>query len=218
MVGRQQTARAIGGAGGAAVTEFDGLPVIIGRPISPATVPEEFDGDVMWHDAGGGIAISTYQDRARRARPGTWQIATPAERQRWKVLLGALRGRWKLALMATWRPDFTVHTQPAGSATAIRVVEDLTLDGWTVPLIGYLQLEYADGSVTYHKVDAITDGGAYHEIAMNEALPSTIPGGSVRVVSLLETVRLAADEVIVEYAGDWIGRITLQVVNVEPWP
>lgn len=217
VVGRQQTARAIGGAGGAAVTTFGGLPVIIDRPISPATTPEEFDGAVTWHDAGGGLAISTYQDRARRSRSGTWQISTPAERQRWKVLLGTLRGRWKPARMATWRPDFTLYAQPAGSATAIRVIEDLTLDGWTAAILTHLQLEYADGSVTHHAVSAITDGGAYHEITLT-ALPPSIPGGLVRVVSILETVRLAADEVIIEYAGNWIGRVTLAVVNVEPWP
>ncbi|MEK9769647.1 MAG: hypothetical protein VW683_12055, partial [Betaproteobacteria bacterium] len=151
--------------------------------------------------------------RGVRARAGTWLIRGAAERQAWKVLLAALRGRWKPLLLPTWRPDATLQAQPAGGATTLRLAESLAD---TVPLghAAHVQLEFADGSTTYRTISGITDAGAYRSAALTAALPGSIPGGSVRTVSMLETVRLDTDDVQVEYRGDWTGRVTLPFVRV----
>ena len=77
-----------------------------------------------------------------------------------------------------------------------------------------MQLEFADGSVVYRTISGITDAGAYRQATLTAALPGSIPGGSVRTVSMLETVRLGTDDVQVEYRGDWTGRVTLPLVRV----
>jgi hypothetical protein len=213
LAGRQQVASSIGGAGGAAVTTYASLPVLVDRPLMAGADGESYQGGLEWADAGGAVAVSSTWLRGARSRAGSYQIRTPAERQAWKVLLGTLRGRWKPLLAPTWRPDATLQAQPAGSATALRLVESLA-DLAPLATAAHVQLEFADGSVAYRTISGITDAGAYRSAALTAALPGSIPGGSVRTVSMLETVRLGADDVQVEYRGDWIGRVTLPLVRV----
>ena len=94
-----------------------------------------------------------------------------------------------------------------------RLVESLA-DLAPVGQAAHVQLEFADGSVTYRTISGITDAGAYRQATLTAALPGSIPGGSVRTVSMLETVRLDTDDVQVEYRGDWTGRMTLPLVRV----
>lgn len=213
LAGRQQVASSIGGAGGAAVTTYASLPVLVDRPLMAGADGESYQGGLEWADAGGAVAVSSTWLRGARSRAGTWLIRGAAERQGWKVLLAALRGRWKPLLAPTWRPDATLQAQPAGGATAIRLAESLT-DLAPIATAAHVQLEFADGSVAYRTISGITDAGAYRQATLTAALPGSIPGGSVRTVSMLETVRLGTDDVQVEYRGDWIGRVTLPLVRV----
>ena len=116
-------------------------------------------------------------------------------------------------LLPTWRPDATLQAQPAGGATTLRLAESLA-DLAPIATAAHVQLEFADGSVVYRTISGITDAGAYRSAALTAALPGSIPGGSVRTVSMMETVRLGADDVQVEYRGDWTGRVTLPLVRV----
>mgnify|MGYP007083431073 FL=1 len=213
LAGRQQVAAAIGGAGGSAVTTYASLPVLVDRPLIAGADGESYRGGLEWADAGGAVAVSSTWLRGARARAGTWLIRGAAARQRWKVLLGTLRGRWKPLLAPTWRPDATLQAQPAGGATTLRLVESLA-DLAPVEQAAHVQIEFADGSVAYRTISGITDAGAYRSAALTAALPGSIPGGSVRTVSMLETVRLGADDIQVEYRGDWTGRVTLPFVVV----
>lgn len=209
------SARALTGAGGTAVTTFDSLPVIVARSVGSSD-SETYATGAEVIQAGGAVAQATYRLHGLRARAGTWLIRSRLERQSWKLLLATLRGRWKPALAATWRPDLTLQAQPAGSASSLRVNESTaTLDA-LLALSPRLQLEYADGSVGYVKASTWSDAGAYRAISLTAALPSTIPGGSVRTVSLLERVRLDTDDVAWEYDGSYVGRMTLPLVALEP--
>lgn len=211
LAGRASELVAFTGTGGAAVTTFDGLPVLAPRPYMDRGGDEEIATGAVWRDAGGAVSqISTWAT-GRRMRGAEYLIATPAERQAWKVWLLAVRGRLRPFLAPTWRPDATIHAQPAGGATSLRLVESLA-DLAPLAAAGRVQVEYADGSVDYRIVSGITDAGAYRSAAITSALPGSIPGGSVRVVSILETCRLDTDDVQIEYRGDWIGRVTLPLV------
>ena len=211
--GRVQEVRALTGTGGAAVTTFDDLPVLVDRPLDDGDDTETYDSGVMWADAGGAVAVSGYQTVGARMRSGSWLVRSAAQRQAWKVFLSALRGRWKPFLSPTWRPDLTLQAQPAGGASAIRVDQALA-DLGPLTRAGRVQLEYADGSVDYRTIGTPSDAGAYRSIPLGAALPGSIPGGSIRCVSLLERVRLASDDVEIEYGGGWLGRISLQVVTL----
>lgn len=213
LAGRQQVATSIGGAGGAAVTTYASLPVLVDRPLIAGADGESYRGGLAWADAGGAVAVSSTWLRGARARAGTWLIRGAAARQRWKVLLAALRGRWKPLLAPTWRPDATLQAQPAGGATTLRLVESLA-DLAPVGQAAHVQLEFADGSTTYRTISGITDAGAYRQATLTAALPGSIPGGSVRTVSMLELVRFDTDDVQLEFRGDWTGRVTLPLVRV----
>ena len=174
LAGRQQVASSIGGAGGAAVTTYASLPVLVDRPLMAGADGESYQGGLEWADAGGAVAVSSTWLRGARSRAGTWLIRGAAERQGWKVLLAALRGRWKPLLAPTWRPDATLQAQPAGGATAIRLAESLA-DLAPIATAAHVQLEFADGSVAYRTISGITDAGAYRQATLTAALPGSIP-------------------------------------------
>lgn len=218
VAGRASTARSLGGAG-ASVTTHDGIAVIPWRSLDSGG--ETYPGGVQWQDAGGAVVQTTTWARGRIRRAGLWLIRTAAQRQAWRALLALVRGRFRPLLLPTWRPDLRVHTQPAGSATTIRVyAEDYAIPGapgatwFDSPAHKRIQLEFADGSVAYRTVTAVTSGLGYYALTI-AALPSTIPGGSVAVVSFLELVRLDVDTVVIEYAGGWTGRVALPFVAVD---
>lgn len=216
VTGRVATVRAVGGAGGAAVTTHDSLPVLTARPVSTGLDAEGWASGVLWADAGGGVASATWQTHGLRTRSGTWLIRTPAERQGWKVFLAAVRGRWKSFLAPTWRPDVTIYDQPAAGAVSIHVVEAIS-DLGHITLAGRVQLEFADGSFGYYTITgAPSDAGAYRVLSLASALPTPIPGGSVSTVSALERVRMASDDATLDYGGSWVGRLTLGMVAIEP--
>lgn len=213
LAGRASELVAFTGTGGAAVTTFDSLPVLAPRPQMDRGGDEEIATGAVWRDAGGAVSqISTWA-AGRRSRAAEYRIATPAERQAWKVWLLAVRGMLRPFLAPTWRPDATLQAQPAGGATALRLAESLA-DLAPLADAGRVQVEYADGSVDYRIVSGVTDAGAYRSAAITSALPGSIPGGSVRTVSILEMCRLDSDDVQIEYRGDWIGRIALPLVSV----
>jgi hypothetical protein len=209
---RQATVRPIAGTG-ASLTTFDGLPVLDRRPLG-AEASEQFPGGVRFIDAGGDVSSSTLWTRSQIVRGGaSWIVRSASDRQWWKLFLCGQRGRLGVFLYPTWRPDLTLQAQPAGAATAIRVVENYSADWWPSTAHRRLQLEYADGSVSYHVVSATSDGVGYDELTLT-ALPGSIPGGSVAKVSFLETCRLASDEASIEYGPGWIGRLSLAAVVV----
>ena len=200
------------GGTGASVTTHDSLPVLPWRPLGPGD--ESYPAGLSYQDAGiGAVASRTLWDAARVRRSGAWLIRTAAERQAWRALLATLRGRWRPFLAPTWRPDLTIHTQPAGSATALRVVEDYAGLWGTSPSHTRIQLECADGSVLYRTITGTASGSGYQDLTI-AALPSTIPGGSVRAVSFLELMRLDADDATIDYSGSPDGRIALSLVTV----
>lgn len=218
IAGRAETARSLGGAG-ASVTTHDGYSVLPWRSLDSGD--ESYPAGIQWQDAGGAVASSTLWTRAKLRRAGAWRIRTAAERQAWRALLAALRGRYRAFLCPTWRPDLRVHLQPAGSATTLRVyAEDYAIPGapgatwFDSPAHKRIQVEFADGSVAYRTVTAVSSGLGYYALTI-AALPSTIPGGSVRAVSFLELVRLDTDDVVIEYASGWTGRIALPIVTVD---
>lgn len=209
--GRCSSSSGWGGAG-ASVTTHDSLPVLPWRPLGDGS--EAYPTGSVYVDAGfGAVASSTTWDDGQIQRGGSWLIRTPAERQAWRALLATLRGRWRPFLAPTWRPDLTLYEQPAGSATAIRVTEDYAGLWATSPSHTRLQLECADGAVLYRTISGTSSGSGYQQLAIS-ALPSTIPGGSIRAVSFLELVRLDADDVVIEYAGSHDGRIALRMITV----
>ncbi len=211
IAGRCSSSSGWGGAG-ASVTTHDSLPVLPWRPLGDGS--ETYPTGSVYVDAGfGAVTSSTTWDDGRIQRGGSWLIRTPAERQAWRALLATLRGRWRPFLAPTWRPDLTLYEQPAGSATAIRVTEDYAGLWATSPSHTRLQLECADGSVLYRTISGTSSGSGYQQLAI-AALPSTIPGGSIRAVSFLELVRLDADDVVIEYAGSHDGKIALRMVTV----
>ena len=212
IAGRTSEPVAFTGIGGAAVTTFDSLPVLVPRPLD-RDGGEDYALGSMWRDAGGAVSQLSTWDAGKRRRAVEFMIATPAERQAWKVWLLAVRGMLRPFLAPTWRPDATLQAQPAGGATALRLAESLA-DLAPLADAGRVQVEYADGSVDYRIVSGVTDAGAYRSAAITAALPGSIPGGSVRTVSILETCRLDSDDVQIEYRGDWIGRIALPLVSV----
>ena len=112
LAGRQQTAAALTGTGGAAVTTYESLPVLVDRPLAGTSDGETYRTGIEFADAGGAPSASTIWTYGRRQRSGSWMITTPAQRQTWKVWLSTVRGRWKPFLAPTWRPDFTLYTQP----------------------------------------------------------------------------------------------------------
>ena len=211
IAGRVASTSGWGGTG-ASVTTHDSLPVLPWRPLGDGS--ETYPTGSVYVDAGfGAVTSSTTWDDGRIQRGGSWLIRTPAERQAWRALLATLRGRWRPFLAPTWRPDLTLYEQPAGSATAIRVTEDYAGLWATSPSHTRLQLECADGSVLYRTISGTSSGSGYQQLTIS-ALPSTIPGGSIRAVSLLELVRLDADDVVIEYAGSHDGRIALRMITV----
>lgn len=211
IAGRVASTSGWGGTG-ATVTTHDSLPVLPWRPLGPGD--ESYPAGLSYQDAGiGAVASRTLWDAARVRRSGAWLIRTAAERQAWRALLTTLRGRWRPFLAPTWRPDLTIHTQPAGSATALRVVEDYAGLWGTSPSHTRIQLECADGSVLYRTITGTASGSGYQDLTI-AALPSTIPGGSVRAVSFLELARLDADDATIDYSGSPDGRIALSLVTV----
>lgn len=211
IAGRVSSTSGWGGSG-ATVTTHDSLPVLPWRPLGPGD--ESYPAGLSYQDAGiGAVTSRTLWDAARVRRAGAWLIRTAGERQAWRALLTTLRGRWRPFLAPTWRPDLTIHTQPAGSATALRVVEDYAGLWGTSPSHTRIQIECADGSTLYRTITGTASGSGYQDLTI-AALPSTIPGGSVRAVSFLELVRLDADDVTIDYSGSPDGRIALSLVTV----
>lgn len=218
IAGRADTPRALGGAG-ASVTTHDGYSVLPWRSLDSGG--ESYPAGLVYQDAGGAVSQSTLWTRGKLRRSGAWLIRSAADRQAWRALLAALRGSFRAVLCPTWRPDLRVHTQPAGSSTTLRVyAEDYATPGapgatwFDSPAHRRIQLEYADGSVGYRTVTAVSSGLGYYSLTI-AALPSSIPGGSVRTVSFLELVRLDVDDVVIEYASGWTGRVSLPLVTVD---
>ena len=221
IAGRAAAARSLGGAGASNVTH-DGYAVLPWRTLDTGSAGvEAYAAGVQWQDAGGAVSLSSLWTRAKLRQTGTWLIRTATERQAWRALLASLRGRFRAFLIPTWRPDLRVHTAPAGSATTLRVyAEDYAIPGapgstwFDSPAHKRIQIEFADGSVVYRTVTAVTSGLGYYALTI-AALPSTIPGGSVRTVSFLELSRLDQDVVSIEYVNGWTGRVTLRIVTVD---
>ena len=219
--GRQPAIRDAGGAG-ATLTTFEGFVVLDRRPLLDGkTVSMQSLGGVRMLDAGGAFTSRTTWTRSQHRRAGAWNINHAAERQWWKAFLAAVRGKRHAFLRPTWFPDLTLQTQPAGSAPAIRVVEDYSALWWPSLAHRRVQLGYADGTVTYHVVTSASSGAGYDELAVTPALPSSVPGGSVTRVSFLETVRLDADDVTIEYGGSaavgWRGRVALTTATLQEY-
>ncbi len=210
--GRQQTDRAIGAAG-ATLTTFGSKVVLDRRPLGQGN--GQHLGGLRWLEAGGKAESLTAWARSRLRRDGSWAIRGAADRQWAKALIAACRGRRAAFLRPTWRPDLTLYSQPAGAASSIRVVEDFAAL-WGGDLARQrLQLEYADGSVGYFAISTTSAGAGYTQLNLGSALPSSIPGGSVRVVSFLETVRLDDDAVTLTYNGSWTGSLELTTLTIQ---
>lgn len=206
--GRQSTARALLGTGAAALSTHGALPVLDVRPLGADAT--RTDGGLRFIDAGGAISSSTLYTRSSRLRRGEFPIGTAAERQRWKLFIVAIGGMWKPFLWPTWRPDLVLYEQPTPTAYTIRVAPGYNDDWYPSLAHRRLQLEYADGTVGYFAVVSVVETDpAYETITLLTAIPGSLPGGSVSVVSFLELCRGAEDEVAVEYGAGWQGRSTL---------
>jgi hypothetical protein len=211
---RASVFRALVGTG-AELTMHYGLPVLHLRPRASGRGEEQVASGVEIVDQGGTFTATTGWSRSAHRRTHESLVTTPAERQWWKLFLAATRGRWKSFLCPTWQDDLPLYSQPSNGDGFLQTTEDYLAEWWPSLAHRQLQIEYADGSVSYRAVvSAADDDDAYQTLTLGAALPDPLPA-AVRRVSFLETCRLDTDEPSIEYGAGWRGRIQLPIVTVQ---
>lgn len=216
LAGRQVTARALGTTGAPAMTTLGSLDVLDRRPVVDGMAAEQILAGVTFQDAGGAFASSAAWSQAKPRRTFTWLVKGSSERQWWKQFLAARYGRLVTFRAPTWRPDLSLISYTAGTATmTIDATYANYLTRWWPSLAHRaIQIEMADGSFQRRTVtNAVDSGGGVTTLTVNSNLTGS-PANVVQVC-LLETARLDVDEVSIEWGPSMTGRVTLAYAVVQ---
>lgn len=183
---------------GATVTTYDGLPVWdFGVGLDGAR-GEGLRSGAELVDAGAAVGSVAHYDASDWMRQVKIESSSRVDWQWLKRFLDTIRGRCVAFLLATGRPDLVpVGTAATGKLT-IENSPDYVAQWWPSLAHRRLQIVLADGSVNYRKVtEAVDNGNGTQTLTLDSALAGTIDH-----VELLETVRLEADEIRVEWRGN----------------
>jgi hypothetical protein len=171
---------AITGRGGAAPAYLDHRPLH-----EPALVEETLDRGVVDIDNGHAIHRVVHQLHAQVMRSRrTYSIKRPQGWQTWRLRLATLLGQQGVMLVPTWRSDLRIESATASSITVPSAQWTPHVDRVAHLLVGGELMEVTDSTDNVdgtHTIDLDGD-----------------PTGA-EVVSLVETVRLGADLVMVEH-------------------
>jgi hypothetical protein len=207
---------------GSTVATYDSLPVLAPQPTIPSgTAQEQFMSGAEVGDEGAKITSDvswTFQDIRREL---SFNIGRAADRQYLYKFLQTVLGRQGAFLLPTWGPDLLVSVQP--TTTALRVTTspvhtdavNYVTDLFPSAAHRHLQLRMTDGSIIYRKVNSAVDNGdGTQTLTLDAAVDTSGANPDVSVISLLETCRLADDEVTFTYKNQ-VGSAMLPCLVVQ---
>lgn len=188
---------------GAALTSFDGYPVLDRRPRLRDLANETAEGAIALVDYGA-IATSHAEPLVGdvvRVHDFTWR--TDAERQWWLKFIATTRGSQKRYLLPTWLDDLVVASQPSGDGF-LRVYADaiysdayrgnFMLDWQSSTGHDWIQAELADGTLAYRKITAAVDNlDGTQTLTLNAAIDTTGANPDITRISYMELARLSED-------------------------
>lgn len=199
MQGTSAAYRTTWGTGSAALTSHDGYYVMDRRPVVEADPEEQFLTELRRFDLGGVVTQQWSKASADIRRSHLLQFTGDAERQWLIKFLTSVYGPQVAFLLPTWQPDLDLVAQPAGGTT-LDVYRTPGYQTWFASAAHkHLQLLKEDGSVEYLKATACVDNMDGTETI---TVSTTIGGGDVERVSLLELARIADDVVDLLHVGD----------------
>lgn len=186
---------------GASLVTHDGFPVLDEPPVAESDLFEEqLDAEPdRVESLPGAIAQTWNRDRADIGRLHKFNAEGEAERQWWRLFLNTVKGQQKAFLLPTWRQDLTfiaavtttLQIEAPPAVGAIDYVNDY------FPSLAHRRLMVArtDGSVSYYTVTAAVDN---LDGTANLTLSVAFDATGLDFISLLETCRLAEDEISFE--------------------
>lgn len=220
LAGTVQPPRTVIGTG-ATLTTFDGLTVMDRRLNAEHPAAEQNLGRLQAFDAGGAMYTRTPVDHPEIRRSHVVMVRGKAERQWLRLFLQAVRGRQVAWLLPTWKPDLVLVSQPLAAATTVLIDSteaDYLASWWPSSAHRRLQLEHADGSVTYVTVGGAVDNGNGTQTLTVSSVGAML--SPITTVSLLELVRLEADEIVIDWqhvrsSGGLVGAVSFGAIVVQ---
>lgn len=182
-----------GGTGADALPTFDGYVLLdVPSSIDDSGLAEQHQGALAGGDAPGYVDLTTGAIAGDISRAARFGWITETERQFWKLFLYTVEGRRQTFLHPTWREDLELAGPTAASGSTLDVLDTPDYRDWFATH-KYLALMFDDGTFEPVKVTLVTDNlDGTLTLTLSSAMTT---GDTIAYISLLETVRLASDEV-----------------------
>lgn len=185
---------------------------VIDTPFEHAGEPltEEFEsGVVVVGDAP--FESVTYRAFGDIVRGLTFTGDSLTDWKTWKARLHALRGQQVTFLLPTWRADLKLILHVDTTHVRVDDVPDYAL-WFAAASHKHLMFQYSNGDIEYHTVTAVVDDGPTYTLTLGQA---TASAGTLTTISFLEVVRLASDDVTVNFGAGNRFDVSLQVRTVQ---
>lgn len=207
------THRVAGGKGATPITQYNGRNVLDQYPLNSGG-KEIFSHNRAKLDFGGVVQIESVQDYANITSSRLYKSSGNADRQWWKLFLSSVNGPQKAFYCSTYRHDMTVTSQPAVGGTTFGVSPSSAAEGWDdTTSHRHLAISTADGAVQYKEVDPATTTDS--SITITTGLVGGAAGSTILKVSFLELVRIASDNIDIEYKTDNTRLIPLTLRTIQ---
>lgn len=176
-------------------TTLDSLKVVTHKHLISSIEDFTYGRDII--DNSTGILSVDYQEnRPKIVGNRKFLIQTDSDMDWWRDFFDDIRGAQKPFLLSTQMKDLTFFGTYSSPTSTLQVSEiEYTTEFFPWNSFKYLELEYADGSISRHKVNAATQDGVKSTLTLS----SNFTGEPSRI-SFLNKVR-AGDRVVLRHYG-----------------
>ena len=188
------------------VTQYDGFPVLLERPLRGADEEYLYEREVIDNETGKRFIESAWPVPIIQGKRTYFvqRNARPEQMDFWRQFFDQIKGAHKAFLTPTWLPDLTV-SQPVTSGSAVIAVSETEYEAqyFEQETFKRLYLQFSDGTppqtVTAASASVIQETGEVL-IGLESVLPDTNPGGelALETISYLNLVT-ATDTVNLEH-------------------
>lgn len=203
IIGDSQVHKVVDAYGATPLTMYNSRPVLDKVPEYIGS-NEVFAQTISRTDYGGKVRITSGEGSSHSTISRRYIYTSAQDRQWWKLFLSTAKGQQQSFYTSTYRQDMTLDTQPAQGASTM-VVDDASnpAGGWEA-LAGHqdLALTTADGTIQYVAINSagtVDNGNGTHTVAFTPALTNTPLGSTIQKISFFELVRLASDDIVIDY-------------------
>lgn len=190
----------------ATLDTFNSKPVMNRSQLANATEKPttRFDQFDSGFGAQNRVSSWPYQKFERGVRGFSPLKGDLAEFDWWMLFFDTVAGSHKPFYLPSQMPDLLVATPPTDGSSTLLIYGNRYASAYLGnPIYAQIEIEFADGTILWYDVDdAITQSDGNDLLYLGSTLPLNVETNTISVVRYLYQVRLATDEVRVEFRNN----------------